>query len=47
MLAELAGETIVVRASTSVAYRVPTRDIIEKGIREQDLERYLKWEEEP
>ena len=36
----------VVRQSTGVAYKVPTRDIIEKGIREQDLDQYPVWEEE-
>jgi len=36
----------VVRQSTGIAYKVPTRDIIEKGIREQDLDRYPVWEEE-
>ncbi len=36
----------VVRASTGIAYRVPTRDIIEKRIREQDLDQYPVWEEE-
>lgn len=35
----------VVRAATGVAYRVPTRDIIEKGLREQDLDQYPLWEE--
>ncbi len=35
----------VVRAPTGVAYKVPTRDILEKGIREQDLDRYPLWEE--
>ena len=35
----------VVRASTGVAYKVPTRDIIEKGIRAQDLDQYPKWED--
>jgi len=33
----------VVRQSTGVAYKVPTRDIIEKGIREQDLDQYPIW----
>jgi len=33
----------VVRQSTGVAYKVPIRDIIEKGIREQDLDRYPIW----
>ncbi len=35
----------VVRMRTGVAYKVPARDIIEKGIREQDLDRYPLWEE--
>ena len=33
---------IVVRASTGEAFKVPTRDIIEKGVREQDLDVYPK-----
>jgi ribosomal protein L6P/L9E len=36
----------VVRMRTGVAYKVPTRDIIVKGIREQDLDQYPKWVEE-
>ena len=36
----------VVQAHTGVAYKVPTRDILEKGIREQDLDQYPLWEEE-
>lgn len=35
----------VVRMRTGVAYKVPTRDILEKGIREQDLDRYPLWED--
>ncbi len=35
----------VVRMSTGIAYKVPTRDIIEKGIREQELDKYPLWEE--
>lgn len=35
----------VVRQSTGIAYRVPTRDIIEGGLREQDLDRYPRWED--
>lgn len=35
----------VVRASTGEAFKVPTRDIIEKGIREQELGRYPRWED--
>ena len=33
----------VVRVRTGVAYKVPTRDILEKGIREQDLDWYPEW----
>ena len=36
----------VVRMRTGVAYKVPTRHILEKGIREQDLDQYPRWEEE-
>jgi len=35
----------VVRMTTGEAFKVPTRDIIEKGIREQDLDQYPKWED--
>ncbi len=35
----------VVRSSTGEAFKVPTRDILEKGIREQDLDQYPKWEQ--
>jgi len=34
----------VVRQSTGVAYKVPTRDIIENGLKEADLDRYPLWE---
>lgn len=34
----------VIRLSTGVAYRVPTRDIIESGLREQAIDRYPLWE---
>ena len=34
----------VVRMTTGEAFKVPTRDIIEKGIREQDLDQYPIWE---
>jgi len=36
----------VVRMTTGEAFKVPTRDIIEKGIREQELDQYPKWEVE-
>jgi hypothetical protein len=35
----------VVRMRTGEAFKVPTRDIIEKGIREQYLDRYPRWED--
>jgi hypothetical protein len=35
----------VVRASTGVAYKVPTRDIIDHGIKEKDLDQYPLWEQ--
>ncbi len=35
----------VVRLSTGVAYKVPTRDIIEKEIRVENLGQYPIWEE--
>ncbi len=35
----------VVRMTTGEAFKVPTRDIIEKGIQEQDLDQYPKWED--
>jgi len=35
----------VVRRSTGIAYKVPTIDIIEKGVREQELDRYPLWGE--
>lgn len=36
----------VVRLTTGAAYKVPTKNIIEMGLREQDLDRYPRWEEE-
>ena len=31
--------------STGVSYRVPTMEILEKGIRGEELDRYPPWEE--
>jgi len=45
LIAEFGEFKKVVRASTGVAYRVPTRDIIERGLREQDLDQYPLWED--
>jgi hypothetical protein len=36
----------IIRVSTGIAYRVPTRDIIENGVREQDLDKYPVWTDE-
>lgn len=35
----------VARMTTGEAFKVPTRDIIEKGIRERDLDQYPRWED--
>ncbi len=35
----------VVCMTTGVAYKVPTIDIIEHGIKEQELDRYPVWED--
>lgn len=34
----------IVRLSTGEAFKVPVVDIIERGIKEQDLDKYPKWE---
>ena len=36
----------VVRGSTGEAFKVPTFDVIEYGINEQDLDQYPRWAEE-
>jgi hypothetical protein len=33
------------RLRTGESFKVPLRDIIEHGIKEQDLDKYPKWEE--
>lgn len=45
LVAEFGEFKEVVRMSTGEAFKVPTRDIIEKGIREQDLDQYPRWED--
>ncbi len=45
MIAEFGEFKKVVRITTGEAFKVPTRDIIEKGVREQDLDQYPRWEE--
>lgn len=36
----------VVRQSTGISYKVPTRDIIERGLKEKELDQYPIWEKE-
>ena len=35
----------VVRTSTGEIFKVPTRDIVLFGLKEQELDKYPKWEE--
>lgn len=35
----------VVRQATGEVFRVPTRVILEQGLREQDLDQYPRWDE--
>ena len=35
----------VIDATTGIAYVVPTRDIIERGLAQKDLAKYPLWEE--
>lgn len=46
LIAEFGEYKKIVRQSTGVAYRVPTRDIIERGLKEEELEQYPVWEED-
>ncbi len=43
LIAKVGEFKMVIRASTGEAFKVPTRDIIEKGVREQELDQYPKW----
>lgn len=36
----------VVRQSTGIAFKLPTRDIIERGVKEKELDQYPIWEKE-
>jgi hypothetical protein len=45
MIARFGEFKKVVRASTGQTFKVPVRDIIEKGLREQDLDKYPVWGE--
>ena len=43
-LIEKYGEfRMVVRMKTGETFKVPTRDILEKGVREQAIDRYPHW----
>ena len=44
LIAEFGEFKKVVDQTTGTAYRVPTRDIIEKGVKWRDLDRYPRWE---
>ena len=35
----------IVRLGTGEAFKVPLRDIITKGVKEQELDKYPKWDE--
>jgi len=45
LIAEFGEFKKVVCMTTGEAFKVPTRDIIEKGIREQELDQYPEWED--
>lgn len=36
----------VVRSSTGEEFRVPTRDFVEVGVQERDLDHYPRWSDE-
>lgn len=44
LIAEFDEFKKVIRQSTGVAYKVPTRDIIEKVLKEEELGQYPLWE---
>lgn len=46
LIAEFGEFKKVVRQSTGIAYKVPTMDIIERSVKEEELDRYPLWEEE-
>ncbi|MBA7635932.1 hypothetical protein ES703_43543 [subsurface metagenome] len=45
LIAEFGEFKKVVRASTGEVFKVPTRDILENGIRAQELDQYPKFED--
>ncbi len=46
LITELGEYKKVVDAASGVAYKVPTKDIITKGLKQQELDKYPVWEEE-
>lgn len=46
LIAEFGEFKKVVRSSTGIAYKVPMRDIIEPGVKEEELDRYPIWGEQ-
>ena len=47
MVAVLGEFRQVVDAETGLAHRVPTKDVLENGLRHADLAKYPLWEEQP
>ena len=43
LVAMFGGFKKVVDAETGIAYKIPTRDILEKGLRHEDLVKYPEW----
>ena len=39
------GEFRKIIDETGVTYKVPTRDVLERGLWHEDLKKYLKWRE--
>ena len=46
MIASFGQFKKVTRMTTGQTFKVPIRDIIERGVREQDLDKYPLWEED-
>ena len=45
MIKEFGEYKQVIDAKSGVAYKVPTKDIITKGLKQQDLDKYPIWED--
>ena len=46
MIAQFGEFKKITRMTTGQTFKVPIRDIIERGVREQELDRYPLWEED-